>query len=112
LQDDAALKAQVAFGSLGAEGAEGADPGPRASLPLQGLSFVLTGALEHHVRDDAEEALRALGAKTPGSVSSKTSYVIAGPGAGSKLQKAEKLGIPILDESDLERLLEMGMPPA
>lgn len=81
-------------------------------LPLQGLTFVLTGSLEHHVRDEAEEALRALGAKTAGSVSGKTSYVIAGPGAGSKLTKAESLGIPVLDEAALEYILATGEVPA
>jgi DNA ligase (NAD+) len=97
---------------LEAEEAAFAQDGQGAAiLPLQGLSFVLTGSLEHHVREDAEEALRALGAKTPGSVSSKTSYVIAGPGAGSKLQKAEKLGIPILDEAALEHILATGALP-
>lgn len=79
-----------------------------APLPLEGLTFVLTGSLEHHVRDEAEEALRALGAKTSSSVSGKTSYVIAGPGAGSKLKKAQTLNIPVLDESDLETILKTG----
>ncbi len=81
------------------------------SLPLRGLTFVLTGTLEHHVRDEAEEALRALGAKTSGSVSSKTSYVIAGPGAGSKLQKAQTLSIPVLDETALNHILSTGEVP-
>lgn len=92
----------------GAGGAGAASGGSDTALPLQGFSFVLSGTLEHHVRDEAEAALRALGAKTPGSVSAKTSYVIAGPGAGSKLQKAEKLGIPVLTEADLERILATG----
>ncbi|MCL2530078.1 MAG: NAD-dependent DNA ligase LigA [Coriobacteriia bacterium] len=83
-----------------------------APLPLSGLSFVLTGSLQRFVRDEAEAALRALGAKTPGSVSSKTSYVVAGPGAGSKLQKAEKLGIPVLDEAALEDILTLGVLPS
>ena len=79
-----------------------------ALLPLQGLTFVLTGTLERHIRGDAEAALRDLGAKTSGSVSAKTSYVIAGPGAGSKLQKAKSLGIPVLDEAALEQILSTG----
>ncbi|MDR1358021.1 MAG: NAD-dependent DNA ligase LigA, partial [Coriobacteriales bacterium] len=82
-----------------------------AELPLQGLTFVLTGTLEHHAREDAEEALRALGAKATGSVSGKTSYVVAGPGAGSKLQKAEKLGVPVLDEAALDTILATGTVP-
>lgn len=80
-------------------------------LPLRGLTFVLTGTLEHHVRSEAEEALRTLGAKTAGSVSAKTSFVVAGPGAGSKLQKAQQLGIPVLDEDELRRILEAGTVP-
>ncbi|MDR1082434.1 MAG: NAD-dependent DNA ligase LigA [Coriobacteriales bacterium] len=81
------------------------------SRPLAGLSFVLTGSLEHHTRDEAAEALRLLGAKTPGSVSAKTSYVIAGPKAGSKLTKAQQLGVPILNETQLDHILQTATPP-
>ncbi len=70
-------------------------------LPLAGLTYVLTGTLEALDRDDAKAHLLALGAKVSGSVSAKTNYVVAGPGAGSKLQKAEELGIKILSEADL-----------
>jgi DNA ligase (NAD+) len=79
---------------------------------LAGLTFVLTGTLEHGPRDGAEAQLRAWGAKTAGSVSSKTSYVVAGPGAGSKLAKAQQLGIPVLDEAALLRVIATGEPPA
>lgn len=78
---------------------------------LAGLTFVLTGTLEHHARDEAEGLLRAFGAKTSGSVSAKTSYVVAGPGAGSKLAKAQSLGLPVLDEAQLDAILETGNPP-
>lgn len=74
--------------------------------PLLGLTYVLTGSLEIFNRDDAKAHLLALGAKVSGSVSAKTSYVVAGPGAGSKLQKAEELGIPVLTEEDLMTLLK------
>ena len=74
--------------------------------PLLGLTYVLTGSLEIFSRDDAKAHLLALGAKVSGSVSAKTDYVVAGPGAGSKLQKAEELGIPVLTEEDLMSLLK------
>lgn len=80
---------------------------------LAGLTFVLTGALERHTRDEAGAALKALGAKVSGSVSKKTSYVVAGEAAGSKLMKAEQLGVPVLDEAALDSILETGeVPPA
>lgn len=65
---------------------------------LKGQIFVLTGTLEMMTRDEAKERLQALGAKVAGSVSKKTTYVVAGPGAGSKLDKALELEIPVLDE--------------
>lgn len=74
-------------------------------LPLAGLTYVLTGTLETLARDDAKAHLLALGAKVSGSVSAKTDYVVAGTSAGSKLQKAEELGIKILSETDLIILL-------
>lgn len=76
--------------------------------PLAGLTFVLTGTLERRTRDEAGAALKALGAKVTGSVSKKTSYVVAGPGAGSKLAKAESLGVSVLNEEQLEHVLATG----
>lgn len=73
---------------------------------LAGLTFVLTGELTSFTRKEAGEKLEALGAKVSGSVSKKTSYVIAGEAAGSKLKKAQELQIPILDENALLELLE------
>lgn len=67
-------------------------------LPLQGKTFVLTGTLESLSREDAKEKLEKLGAKVAGSVSSKTSYVVVGADAGSKLKKAQELGVEIMDE--------------
>lgn len=87
---------------------------PRAAVtdqPLAGLSFVLTGTLQSLSRDAAEDALRALGARAAGSVSKKTSYLIAGADAGSKLAKAESLGVPILDEAALLAILSSRRPP-
>ncbi|WP_262488892.1 NAD-dependent DNA ligase LigA [Halomonas sp. ANAO-440] len=73
--------------------------------PLAGQTWVLTGTLESMTRDEGKERLQALGAKVAGSVSKKTAAVVAGPGAGSKLAKAEQMGVPVLDEQGfLERL--------
>ena len=74
--------------------------------PLAGTVWVVTGKLETIGRDDAEQRLRALGAKTASSVSSRTSTVLAGPGAGSKRKKAEALGVSIIDETQWLAMLE------
>lgn len=87
---------------------------PETELPqtLAGLTFVLTGTLEHFTRDEAGAQLKAMGAKVSGSVSKKTSFVVAGEAAGSKLTKAESLGVPVLDEAALQQILETGQIPA
>ncbi len=79
---------------------------PSTDLPLFGKTYVLTGTLENFTRDEAGARLQALGAKVSGSVSAKTSALVAGASAGSKLTKAEKLGIPVLSEDELLELLE------
>jgi DNA ligase, NAD-dependent len=76
-----------------------------ASLPLEGQTAVLTGTLPTLSRDEAKEKLEALGAKVAGSVSKKTSFVVAGAEAGSKLDKANELGVPVWDEAQLLALL-------
>jgi DNA ligase (NAD+) len=83
----------------------------RASLPLAGLTIVITGTLAELQRDAAEDALRELGAKVSGSVSKKTSYLVVGADAGSKLAKAQSLGVPILDEAALARILQTKQAP-
>ena len=86
--------------------------GEQLPQTLAGLTFVLTGSLEQFTRDDAGARLKERGAKVSGSVSAKTSFVIAGEAAGSKLAKAEQLGIPVLGEADLLHILETGELPA
>lgn len=81
-------------------------PTERVPRPLAGKTVVLTGALPTLSRDQAKDLLEAAGAKVAGSVSRKTSYVIAGADAGSKLDKARELGVPVLDEDGLRRLLK------
>ncbi|MGW0701862.1 NAD-dependent DNA ligase LigA [Streptomyces sp. NPDC002867] len=83
----------------------GEDEGPR---PLEGLTVVVTGTLEHHTRDGAKEALQSLGAKVAGSVSKKTSFVVVGDNPGSKYDKAVQLKVPVLDEAGFAVLLEQG----
>ncbi|BCO30790.1 DNA ligase [Thiohalobacter sp. COW1] len=78
----------------------------RAELPIKGQTWVLTGALESMTRDQAKERLEALGAKVTGSVSKKTDYVVAGSEAGSKLTKAEQLGVEVLAEAAFLKRLE------
>lgn len=85
-------------------------PGARAQVegPCSGLTIVATGSLEGYTREGVEEAIIAAGGKPASSVSKKTDFVAAGPGAGSKLAKAEELGIPVLDAAGLTRLLTGG----
>ena len=95
---------------LGAAGVRLADPepdGPGRDL-LAGVTLVVTGTLEGFSRDQARAAVEDRGGKVTGSVSARTSAVVAGAAAGSKLQKAEQLGIPVLDEAGFVRLLAGG----
>jgi DNA ligase (NAD+) len=82
---------------------EGPPPGEG---PLRDKTFVLTGTLPDLTREQAQERIMAAGGKVTGSVSKKTSYVVAGASPGSKLAKAEKLGVPVIDEAGLLELLE------
>ena len=78
-------------------------------LPLNGLTFVLTGTLPTLSRDEASDIIRKAGGKVSGSVSKKTSYVLAGESAGSKLAKAEALGVSIIDEPELFKMINQGV---
>src|SRR5260370_23455827 len=79
--------------------------------PLTGKTFVFAGTLETMSRPDAEALVRKLGGKAAGSVSAKTSYVVAGPNAGSKLDKGQKLKLKILDEEPFLALVPKEWPP-
>ena len=78
------------------------------SVQLAGLTFVLTGTLPHLTRDEAKAKIEAAGGKTAGSVSKKTSFVVAGEEAGSKLDKARELKVPVIDEDGLLAMIEAG----
>lgn len=110
---EAGLALEENLGAAVAQAAQetGVDADLAAGQPLDGLTFVLTGTLVNRTRDEAGAALKLLGAKVSGSVSKKTSYLVAGPKAGSKLTKAESLGVPVLDEGALERILATGEVP-
>lgn len=84
---------------------------PKLPQTLAGLTFVLTGSLGSLTREEAGEALKAWGAKVSGSVSKKTSYLVAGAKAGSKLTKAQSLGVPVLDEEALLHIIHTGEKP-
>ena len=81
------------------------EPAPRIPLPLAGKTFVITGTLPTLSRDEAKDKLEAAGAKVAGSVSKKTDFVVAGEEAGSKLEKAQTLGIAVIDEAMMLALL-------
>jgi DNA ligase (NAD+) len=86
------------------------DQQPKNNLKqtLTGLTIVVTGSLVDFTRDGAAEAITLRGGKSSSSVSSKTDFVVAGDAAGSKLQKAEELGVPVLDEAGFKSLLANG----
>ena len=79
--------------------------GPATPQMLAGKTVVLTGTLEHYSRDEMKARIQAAGGKVSGAVSARTSYVVAGTEPGSKLEKAQALGIPVLDEAGIEALL-------
>ena len=92
--------------------AEVAASGDDGVLPLDGWRVVVTGTLEGVTRDEAKEALEQRGAKVTGSVSGSTSVVVVGDAPGSKRDKAEQLGVPVIDEAGFEHLLTHGELPA
>lgn len=89
---------------------EEGEPAPRALKPLAGKTFVITGTLPTLSRDEAKDKLEAAGAKVAGSVSKKTDYLVAGAEAGSKLDKANLLGVAVIDEGGMLELLTQAAP--
>ena len=85
-------------------------PEPAADHPIKGLTFVITGKLDTFSRTEAANAVKALGAKSTGSVSKKTDYLVAGADAGSKLDRAIRLEVPVLNEDQFKQLLEGQIP--
>jgi DNA ligase (NAD+) len=81
------------------------DAPPKTGGPLAGMTFVLTGTLPSLAREDAKDRIERAGGKVAGSVSRKTNYVVAGDEAGSKLTKAQELGVKVIDETELLRML-------
>jgi DNA ligase (NAD+) len=105
-------ESRVLFEKLGKAGVRLADErGAGSARPLEGMTFVITGTLSGWSREEAAELLRAKGARVADSVSRKTSAVVAGESAGSKLEKARTLGIPVLDDAAFRSLLETGRIP-
>ncbi|MFM1784429.1 MAG: NAD-dependent ligase LigA, partial [Actinomycetota bacterium] len=93
-------RAGVQFEIAGHQG-----PGSKSDGLFSGMSIVVTGSLETMTREQAEEAVISQGGKAASSVSKKTNFVVAGPGAGSKLAKAQELGVEVIDEAEfLKRL--------
>ena len=89
-------------------------PEPQADHPMTGLTFVVTGTLESFSRTEAVNAIKERGGKASGSVSKRTNFVVAGANAGSKLDSANRLGVPVLDEEQFKRALdgELSTPQA
>jgi DNA ligase (NAD+) len=104
--------AKLRAAGVNLEGPPPAEPVDTGGVSFAGLTFVLTGTLEGFSRDEAQAAIEARGGKVTGSVSKKTAYVVVGESPGSKAEKAEQLGVPVLDEDGFKNLLEQGADEA
>ncbi|MDP6667234.1 MAG: NAD-dependent DNA ligase LigA [Dehalococcoidia bacterium] len=87
-------------------------PEPSADHPANGVTFVVTGRLESMSRSEAQSRIKALGGKATGAVTKKTDYLVAGAEAGSKLAKAERLGVHVIDEEEFTAFMDEGLVPA
>jgi DNA ligase (NAD+) len=109
-QSEAGRKTIDELRSLGLKLTEDRRPAPltKDGQPLLGKVFVVTGTLSRYGREEIEALIKQLGGKAVGSVSKKTDYVVAGEKAGSKLDKAKQLGVPVLSEEAFEKLIGKG----
>ncbi|MGF1447869.1 MAG: NAD-dependent DNA ligase LigA [Opitutales bacterium] len=103
---NASLVDRLAEAGLNTEASQPEGGGTEGAQTLAGKTFVLTGTLPELTRDEATERIESAGGRVTSSVSKKTDYVVAGESAGSKLAKAEKLGVPVLNEAGLRELLK------
>jgi DNA ligase (NAD+) len=94
--------------SLGVKLTEDAKSRPGGGADLTGKTFVVTGTLQHYSREEIEELIKSLGGKATGSVSKNTDYIVAGEKAGSKLEKARTLGVKVLTEGEVQKLIGRG----
>lgn len=99
---------QAMIAELLAAGVSPLEPEAPSDTTFEGMTFVFTGKLEGFTREAAEAVVQKMGGKAAGSVSAKTTYVVAGPGAGSKEAKAKQLGVPLLSEEDFLKMLPEG----
>src|SRR5207244_10745768 len=104
-QDPAHRKMIEELRRAGVKMTEEVRPRPKGGAVLSGKTFVVTGTLKNYQREEIDELIRKLGGKAAGSVSKKTDFVIAGEKAGSKLDKARELGIPVLSEQEFEKMI-------
>jgi len=86
-------------------------PPPPSDGPLKGLSVVITGGLDAYTREEAKRAVAMAGGKATGSVSRSTAFLVAGVEPGSKVQKAESAGVPVIDEAEFLAVLDGTRPP-
>ncbi|MGB1749809.1 MAG: BRCT domain-containing protein, partial [Dehalococcoidia bacterium] len=86
-------------------------PEPSADHPANGVTFVVTGRLETMSRSEAQNRIKSLGGKATGSVTGKTNYLVAGDEAGSKLDKAQRLGVPVISEEQFLEFMDQGLVP-
>ena len=108
LHDPANMKLVADLKTLGVKLTEPKRAAPAGGLVLAGKTLVVTGTLENYERKDIEDLIKSLGGKATGSVSKKTDYVVAGEGAGGKLDKAKELGVKVLTEAEFDKLIGKG----